>query len=74
VADGAYGEIIVSTLPRRTSPWLRNDLPRRIERLGVPVAVVTPDERRKRVTVETGVHESALAMDGPRPTTMGGRP
>jgi hypothetical protein len=31
--------------------WLRGDLPRRIERLGVPVSVVTPGTRRQRVTV-----------------------
>jgi hypothetical protein len=52
VEEGAYDEIIVSTLPRRTSRWLRNDLPRRIARLGVPVSVVTPDEKRKGVTVD----------------------
>jgi hypothetical protein len=50
--DGQYDEIIVSTLHMRASRWLRNDLPRRIERLGVPVSVVTADEKRKRVSVD----------------------
>ena len=54
VADGEYDEIIISTLPRRVSKWLRRDLPRHVESLGLPVTVVTPDRERRRDNVPTG--------------------
>ncbi len=47
LVQSSFDEVIVSTLPRRVSHWLRLDLPARIERLGVPVTVVeaTQSER-----------------------------
>lgn len=42
VTERSIDEVIVSTLPTPVSRWLRQDLPRRIERrISVPVTVVT---------------------------------
>jgi hypothetical protein len=48
VANAHYDLIIISTLPRRVSQWLRRDLPDRVQSLGVPVRILTPERERLR--------------------------
>lgn len=54
--EADYDAIVISTLPRKVSKWLRRDLPHRVEALGVPVTVVTPDQQKiaDRVPVQWG--------------------
>src|SRR4029079_5867989 len=63
--DGDFDEFIVSTLPPRRSLWLRKDLIRRIEALGLPVTAVVP--RQKAAREDLGDSEEAwraLMMGG----------
>jgi hypothetical protein len=42
--ESSFDEVIISTLPKRVSEWLRRDLPHRVARLGVKVTTITQDE------------------------------
>jgi hypothetical protein len=46
LGQGSYDLVLISTLPQRVSHWLRRDLPSRVEGLGVPVRVITPEKTR----------------------------
>ena len=59
VRDGRFDEIVVSTLSKKTSKWLRRDLVRKVEGLGLPVTAVMP-----RQVGQEGITDSAAFRSG----------
>jgi hypothetical protein len=49
VREHDFDEIIISTLSKRTSKWLRRDLIHRVESLGLPVTAVIPRRDKGRL-------------------------
>jgi hypothetical protein len=46
VQEHRVDEIIVSTVPTHLAAWLRQDLPHRVMRLGLPVTIIPPEVDR----------------------------
>jgi hypothetical protein len=46
-----FDELIISTLPKRFSRWLRLDLPHKAAGLGLPITTVTAQGREEQVSV-----------------------
>ena len=51
---GDFDDVIISTLPKRVSEWLRRDLPSKGRRLGLPVTVISQHEEAERLRYERG--------------------
>ena len=62
VCEHEFDEIIISTLPRRTSKWLRRDLIHRVESLGLPVTAVIP--RRAKVGLDDPDIARGIGLSG----------
>ena len=64
VQDGDFDEIIISTLSKRTSKWLRRDLVRRVEGLGLPVTAVVPRQIGERDITDSSAFRAGIIMGG----------
>jgi hypothetical protein len=60
IGEEAFDEIIISTLPKRRSKWLRRDLIRRVESLGLPVTAVVARQASLTGDLDSGDTTRAL--------------
>jgi hypothetical protein len=55
LAEGHFDDVVISTLPKKTSQWLKRDLPARVEKLDVPVTVITAPKPPRMTLEESGI-------------------
>ncbi len=79
VQQETFDEVIISTLPRRVSKWLRRDLIRRVEGLGLPVTAIVPTAPRMSredamlLVGAAGANVGDFGLGGARPPEGSGR-
>ena len=64
VRDGRFDEIIISTLSKKASKWLRRDLVRKVEGLGLPVTAVMPRAAAQGITDTKAFDSGMISMGG----------
>src|SRR4051794_25899936 len=64
LSEDRYDRVLISTLPRGVSKWLRRDLPKRVQALGVPVEVVSPNGQERLGDLLTDAERSGLPPAG----------
>jgi hypothetical protein len=64
VGTGRFDEIIVSTLSSKTSKWLRRDLVRKIDGLGLPVTAIGPRRTTEQGVTDSDVFRGGMIMGG----------
>jgi len=64
VRDGRFDEIIVSTLSKKSSKWLRRDLVHKVEGLGLPVTAIQPRQTIEQGITDTDVFRGGMIMGG----------
>jgi hypothetical protein len=65
VDEHHFDEIIISTLPKQTSRWLRRDLIRRVEGLGIPVTAIVSRQKSIRDAIEDSEDVTRGIIMGP---------
>jgi hypothetical protein len=60
VRDGNFDEIIISTMSKKASKWLRKDLVRKVETFGLPVTAVQPRQTTHQSVTDSDAFRSGM--------------